>query len=172
MSTEKRFYCHNRYQEFEEYTHKTGKRVYFFGKCKECGKYFYLKDGEIIEGRKAKEWYKDLRKYLTKVVPVIKFLKHLCFGVSARKTKTIYARDENDKIMMKNIFQIDGKGEIELDKDGNPIIASRQKVVKSRIITEYQLVKINNRGKLETITNTINLGLMPRTWEEKELITA
>jgi len=166
------FFCHNRFQEFNVYEHKFLNRSYFFGRCLECGKYFHIKDDEIIEGRVAKAEYKYLRKDITPVIPIIKFLKSLCFGVSTRNVKTIYELDENNKIKTKDIFQENEKGEIELDKKGNPIVIAKQKIVSSRIITEYQHVKINNRGKLETITNTLEMGLKPRIWEEKALITA
>lgn len=117
------FFCHNQFQEFVTYKHKLFEREYKFGKCSTCGKHFYLKDGEIIEGKTAKQDYKYIRKNLIIIKPSIVYLKSLRFGVPARKT----------------IFTTTGKQ-----------------------VIEYQLIQIDNKGKIQTVGNTLDAGFGQR----------
>lgn len=173
-----RFFCHNNWQDFKKYEHKTLDRVYFFGQCQKCGKYFFIKDEEVIEGKKAKEWYKYLRPNLKIVSPeyVIKFLKSLCFATPAREIlETVYATDENGNVIVKKfyeeIYKKDKKGKLVLDEEKKPIIIDRKligrkKFIKSRIYKEYQNIQIENKGIIETVTNSIELGIKPTVYTQ------
>ncbi len=151
------FFCHGIDQEFKEYKHKSLSRSYFFGKCVKCGKHFFIKDGKIIEGKQAKEEFKFLKNNLVMIKHAIQFLKSLCFAVPARKTKVIYAKDEFNKVKVRDIHLKNGVGKIVLDSNKEPIIIDRKKVIEEHQTTEYQLLKINNKGKDQTISNTLEL---------------
>lgn len=172
------FFCHNNWQDFKKYEHKTLGRVFYFGQCEKCGKYFYLEDGnKLIEGKDAKEWYKYFRPNLKVIEPeyVITFLKSLCFATPVREVLgTIYATDENGKTIIKKIYEDvlkkNRKGKVILDKDKKPIVERKlvrcEKIVESRIFKEYQDLKIDNKGVTQTITNSMELGIKPNIFEE------
>lgn len=171
---ERRFYCHDDWQDFEEYQHKTLDRTYYFGRCSKCGKHFFIKDDEIIEGRKAKDEFKYLRRNLIKVEysPALIYLKSLCFAVPAKETTNIYATDENGKIIIREVFKKKKNGNLVLDKNKNPILLERRKILEKRIVKEFQNIQIETKGIIQNVTTSIELGIEPNVFEEKILQSA
>lgn len=178
-----RFFCHNNWQFFEEYQHKSTGRTYLLGQCEKCKRYFYLKDGnEIIEGKKAKEWYKYLRPNLIKIEkpqPDILFFKNLRFAAPAREIiENIYATDENGNVLIRNIYEEiykrNRKNKIVLGENKKPILIDRKligrkKVIESRVIKEYQNIMVENKGISQLVATSIDFGIEPNIFEERFL---
>lgn len=155
------FYCCNRFQDFKKYKHKKLDRVYHFAQCELCKRYFQFEDGEIFTGIKARETYKYYKPNLTLEKPTIKYLKSLSYGVPARKTHNVYAKDENNRVLWDIKYLKSKTNELVLDANQNPIITSKKMKIEEKLTTHYQLIKISNCGKEQTVDSTLNNIVSP-----------
>lgn len=165
------FFCCGEFQEFITYKHKSLEREYKFKQCRHCKKYFHiltsdiftkeLSKGDIVCSPLAKEMYKELRPNLIIEKPTIKYLKSLSYGVPARKTHNVYVKDENNRVVWDINYLKSKSNELVLDANQNPIILSKKMRVEEKIINPYQLIKISNCGKEQTVGSTLKATFEP-----------